>query len=536
MTVTNKALASLPLSKTYIDFENWSKEVTGKDLVCCAPRNADELVTLANWAYKNGYTVRAVGFKHNWSPLTIANGNQNEKVILVDLTRHLNKVTITKGESYGYFTAQAGIDMETLLTKLEKKGYGFYSTPAPGDLTLGGILTIDGHGTCTPANGETKKPGGTYGTVSNAIMAMTIMAWNEQKQSYELKTLQRNDPEIAPYLTALGRTLVYDVTMQVPVNDKMRCESIVDIHIDELFAPETKPGMRTMEYYLNTCGRAEAIWFPFTEYPWMKTWTISPKRPRNVKQVNSPFNYSFSDQVPVQISDLIKSITNNKADLTPALGNMEMELVKFGLRETLTSDLWGWSKNLLLYVRPDTLRVTANGYAIITSRAKAQRAIHDFIQQYLKMVDEYKARNSYPMSCAIEIRVTGLDKPEDSVVPGAVTPALSAARPVEGHPERDVAIWIDNLTMPDTPDALQFYIEMEEWVFNHYNTPDSTVRVEWSKGWGYGEKGAWTSEKMLTSVVPSCYPDWNKTIDIFDKNDPHKIFTSPFMRKLLVKR
>ncbi len=43
--------------------------------------------------------------------------------------------------------------------QLETAGYGLAATPPPGDLTLGGVLAIDGHGTAIPANGETRDAG-----------------------------------------------------------------------------------------------------------------------------------------------------------------------------------------------------------------------------------------------------------------------------------------------------------------------------------------------------------------------------------------
>ena len=46
--------------------------------------------------------------------------------------------------------------MEALLTALEARALGLTATPAPGDLTLGGVLAIDGHGTAIPATGETR--------------------------------------------------------------------------------------------------------------------------------------------------------------------------------------------------------------------------------------------------------------------------------------------------------------------------------------------------------------------------------------------
>ena len=53
---------------------------------------------------------------------------------------------------------------------------------------------------------------------------------------------------------------------------------------------------------------------------------------------------------------------------------------------------------------------------------------------------------------------------QKSAVANAIAPDLSAIRPVESHPEWDVAIWLDILTMPDTPDANKFYSEMEKWI------------------------------------------------------------------------
>jgi hypothetical protein len=49
-----------------------------------------------------------------------------------------------------------------------------------------------------------------------------------------------------------------------------------------------------------------------------------------------------------------------------------------GLTATASTDLWGRSKNLMLYVKPTTLRETANGYAVHTSRASIQRVVSEF--------------------------------------------------------------------------------------------------------------------------------------------------------------
>src|SRR3954451_19045512 len=39
-------------------FENWAKQIVVDDLWTCAPRNAGQVVTIANWAQANGYRLR----------------------------------------------------------------------------------------------------------------------------------------------------------------------------------------------------------------------------------------------------------------------------------------------------------------------------------------------------------------------------------------------------------------------------------------------------------------------------------------------
>ncbi|GAA3290933.1 hypothetical protein GCM10020295_06490 [Streptomyces cinereospinus] len=50
------------------------------------------------------------------------------------------------------------------------------------------------------------------------------------------------------------------------------------------------------------------------------------------------------------------------------LGALQYDVAALGLVTTASGDIWGPSKNTLLYLRPATLRVHANGYAVLTSR------------------------------------------------------------------------------------------------------------------------------------------------------------------------
>lgn len=537
----NSNLKNFPLGSYYSDITNWSKEISGSHILTCAPKNEQELLSAINWAYENDYCARPVGMKHNWSPLTIANGNNNGNVLLIDLTKEIKKVTIKKEGEKGYVTAQTGVSMQNLLTLLEKSKLGLYATPAPGDLTLGGVLAIGGHGTCIPADGEALSEFGSYGSVSNSIIALKAVVWNSETAQYELREFKRDDPEISAFLVHVGRAFIYEVTLQAPRNRRLRCQSFVNVPATELFSIEGT-SQRTFSHFLDQCGRVEVIWFPFTEKPWLKIWTLEDKYPKTSKPTNGPFNYPFSDNLPVQISDLIKKINNGFPELTPALGQAQMEVVSIGLGATISTDLWGWSKDLLLYVKPTTLRVTANGYAIITKRSNIQQVLHEFAEKYESMVGEYQKINSFPMNGPIEIRVTGLDKPQESVVANAVAADLSATAPVDDKPDWDTAIWLDILTMPDTPDANKFYSEMEKWIYSHFSGDYATVRVEWSKGWGYTESSAWSDKQVISQEVPKSFgagseknDRWQHAHDILFKYDPHYIFSSPLLDMLFEK-
>lgn len=535
MTTVNK---TPPLSISYVNFKNWSQQIQGSHIMSCTPLTEKELCDVVNWAKDNNYKVRPLGMMHNWSPLTIVNGDNNSNVLLVDLKKMNTKVTISKNGEHGWVTANTGITMMELVKQLEKQKLGFIATPAPGDLTLGGVLAIGGHGTGIPAKDEKRPLGGSYGSLSNSIISLRALVFNSKTGKYEIKTFLRNDPEMSAFMIHVGRALIYEVTLQVPRNQRLRCQSYVNITADEMFA-KNPAGKNTFSSFLDKCGRAEAIWFPFTEKPWLKIWTVTPSYPSASVPVHSPFNYEFSDSLPVQVSNLIKKINNGHPELTPDLGKLQANLVDIGLGATNTTDIWGWSKDLLLYIRPDTLRVTANGYAILTRRDNVQSVLYDFVTRYREMVADYQSRNSWPMNGPIEVRVTGLDKPADSLTKGAVMPALSAIKPDAAHPEWDVAIWLDILTMPDTPDANKFYNEMEQWIFSHFNSDDSRACVEWSKGWAYSDKGTWDNMEMLDNIIPETLShatdnneNWEYAVNTLNSYDPYNLFTTPFIEKL----
>jgi FAD/FMN-containing dehydrogenase len=244
----------------------------------CAPSSPADVVTLANWALANGYRLRAKGMSHNWSPILLPEGSTGAGYVLVDATAHLTSVSVAAG-SPATVTAQAGTTMDSLTTALAAAGCGLCTMPAPGDITVGGMLAISAHGTAIPAAGETPLAGQTYGSLSNLIVSLTAVVWNSGSGQYVLRTFQRSDPDIRAFLVHLGRAFVTEVTLQVAKNQNLRCQSWVDVSVSDLFAPPATAGASSFASYAASAGRVEAIWFPFTQTPWLKVWSVAPGKP-----------------------------------------------------------------------------------------------------------------------------------------------------------------------------------------------------------------------------------------------------------------
>jgi FAD/FMN-containing dehydrogenase len=521
-------------------FENWSGEVVVEDLWTCSPAAAADVVGLANWALRNGWRLRPRGRMHTWAPLTVTTRSGcAEQVVLVDLTRHFAAIETLDGARVRVGT---GATVETLLAHLEARGLGITGIPATGDITVGGALAIGAHGASLPALGEEPAEGHTYGSMSNLVLSLEALVWDRKSRRYRLRSFDRSHPDCAAFLAHLGRAFVTEVTLRVGANSRIRCQSYLDIPGRQLFAAPGAGGGQRFSDFLDATGRAESIWFPFTDSPWLKVWSVAPRKPAGSREVTAPYNYPFSHTIPVEVAKLADRIVTGDEAVTPLFGATMHAVASAGTLGTDSRDIWGWSRTTQLYITASTLRVAESGLAILTSRANAQTVLSEIAAYWRRRMDELAAQRSYPMNMPLELRVCGIDRPADVRHPHARAPALSPMRGRPDRPDWDVVVWANALTFPDTTGSWAYYAELESFCARRFSGGDALHRPEWSKGWGYTPAGPWTAAGPARRAIRrgwrTGYGDrgWDWATRTLASYDPYELFTNGFTRTLFAPR
>ena len=247
-------------------YNNWAGDIAVDGVWTCTPRTPADVVTLANWARGQGWRLRAKGSSHNWSPLSLAkNGSDSATVVLVDTKTSLTAISVDTATSR--VRVQTGATMLALLTALEAKGLGVTAAPAPGDLTVGGVLAIDGHGTAVPRTGrdEAGRPhvrldqqprAGAHrrrvGQRDVAVRAAHVRAAGTRGRRAASRTSAgRSSPRSSSRSARTSGCAARAGSTSRPPRCSRRAGS----------------GGRTFASYLTSAGRVEAIWFPFTRQP-----------------------------------------------------------------------------------------------------------------------------------------------------------------------------------------------------------------------------------------------------------------------------
>lgn len=527
------------LEISYDSYSNWANSINNThSYLIVYPKTSLQVVSIVNWAYSVGRNVRVQGHRHSYPPITVSERDDPTKIIIIDMTRHMKKLRMgsltvpspgTKSGSLQLTTvvSETGASMEDFMAFAERNGYGIEMAPiVGGDATVGGVLAIGGHGAGQPAlNEKLTGPGFTFGSVSNSIAEIKAVVWDERAKRYAMKTFARSDPEISAFIVHVGRAIITEVSLLVGKNYNMRCLSRVDVPGSELFAhPDNSTGMRTMTSFLDQSGRVDAIWFPFTESPWLKIWDVTDTKPRGAQIATEPYNYQF----PFTF--------DNPQTPGTVFGPQTYQRLIRGLTENKKWDIWGPSKNTILYYNRTATPLVYSGFVVLTNRANVQLVLHDMVQFYLNLLDKYADFDQYPIDQYIKLRTTGLDNPGETLIPGAVAPDISPTSPMRSRPDFDVGVWMNTLTTTNRPYSDPFMTEFEQWAYRRYNGGDALVRPEWSKNWGHTNTAPFSDPIFLRETIPRVFgvEQWNRAVGILDKYDPHHVISNQFLRNLMV--
>ncbi len=523
------------------DFQNWSEAIERPAVWVAKPQQAMDVVTIANWAAGHGFRVRASGRSHNWSPLVIGSGDNVAGTLLVD-TSGLKGMKFQAGPP-AQVTAEVGASFDELLSFLHDPnvvgsagdvcpGYAFRNMTGPGGLSVGGVLAIGGHGTSVSSSGTAT---GLNGCLSNLIVSFTAVVTDPSDPgTYGLKTFSRRDPEAAAFLVHLGRAFLVEATLQVIPDYWLRLDNQFPDTVN-LFAPQSaNPPADTFASFVDQSGRVEVIWFPYTTSAWTKTWTLETTAPANP---SGPYYIPLVNDIPLWLSNVIAAGLQAVPSGTPAFCKGDAMVA----RAAASGTVHGAASNLLRYVKDDTLRVTAGGFAVHTARADVQYVVSSFVGAYQHLLDAATASGQYPMNSAVEIRVTGTDTVAGLAVPDAQPPALSATAPI--RETLDTVVWVDALSIANSshyqnPATDPFYVSLESallalWGPQGTDTSRAIIRPEWSKGWGFTAAGAWTKGTTIDGYLAT-FPRYKWATETLAKYDAAGIFTDDFLSKFIV--
>ncbi len=508
-------------------YENWSGEQAVDDVWTCTPATADEVVVVANWAVDAGWRVRARGAMHAWSPITLdRDASGEDHVVLVDTTALAAIEPVDGGVRVG-----AGALLETVLDELAERGLAIVSHPAVGEITVGGALAVGAHGAAIPAAGEVRPERGTYGSLSHATRELEAVVWDRGLRRFARRRFVRGSDEWAALSCSLGRSLLTEVVLDVPDLVPVRCLSRVDITAEELFG--TGPG-ETMASFLEATGRVEALWFPLTERPWLKVWSVAPEQPLTSRATSGPYNYPFSDNIPDEVADLAAELVSGNPEATPVFTELVFHVAAAGLVATGSLDLWGPPHHTQLYTRSTTLRIREVGIAVLCRRADLTDVISLTAATYAGLVDEHATRGSYPVNMPFEIRASSLD---DDL---GRSPILSPTSPDPSRPDHDVVLYVNCLALVGTAGFGRFCHEFEHALRAALSPTSAVVRPEWSKDFAYGADGTPEGDTGLVEDLRGRFRDGRRRRDgidgaaaTLDALDPHRTFANDFLVGLL---
>lgn len=515
------------------------------------PRKND-LVPLANWALLSGYRLRAIGSRCSWAPLIFSladNGTSCPKTLLLDTKRHLTDFHVNPPDSPETpdrlsVTVGPGLTLLRFLTLLEENDLSIFACPTTGVFTIGGLLAIGAHGSGIPGAQDQRNVGHTYGTLSNLVMELTIVSWDASQGSYKLRRVHRAEKEAKAFLVNLGRAFIVSATLRVGKLQMLRSQSHFFVPVGTVFQdPAVKNPLNSAYSFSSlaqTFGRIDVITSSIgAKSPtWILTWRNEPVRGPRSRYAFLPYNYISNNYLPAFVIDpFLKTAISLYPRTWELFGKIMYPFIVLTTKLTKSQDFWGPSKNHFLYLTKYSPRLRSHSFVVLTSRRNLQLVAFTMRKHFDRLAEQYLARDKVlPPSGIVNTRVTGIDDPEDVLIPGAEAPVFSNAKPRKEKPEWDVVLWMQPTAYPSTPKWQEFSKRLQDLYLREIEEAGlGTLRVEWSKGWAHTLEGPWLNGTIARDKLPRSYgaEDWNFGVAALQENDPNNVFSNEYLDELL---
>ncbi|MEM6988871.1 MAG: FAD-binding protein [Myxococcota bacterium] len=495
------------------------------------PWTKQDVVAIAQWATANGFLVRPRGKSHSWSPMQVA-GPSARHAILVDL-RRMQTMRLAQDRRSGRFSA--GLTIEQISRFLDRAGLALPMCPAVGEVTLGGVLAVGGHGTGVTHDG---RRGGTMGSLVRSLEVLCEDPNRPGTYRFEEVSREHEPSRLSALAVSLGSAFISEVTLGVESSRVFSVRSGAR-RMDQYFGAKRPGRARTpatlSEELAGRCPNVELLWEPSQgdlRRPEAMQLVRRGWRPRTHRSGDALQREPYRDRlVNWAVHDTDDAVRRALRWAQPKAGRRARgERLQGILRlSTRRPDKHLSQHAAQLYSSRYILRFHAASWCCIVERHAVGRMLTSAAKELAQLLQ----RHGNCVDGPVEVRITDPDPPHV---------ALSSARVPPGvDPASVVAVWFSVLATLDPTHAAGIVLHgLERWMIEVAPTAGLGVlgvRPEWSKGAAYDEKGRpWRAADALAYYRRQyqAYPQHglDDVFAVFDALDPSRRFRSPIAQIL----
>jgi len=366
---TNKKLyPNDVLSINNLTMYNWAKNIEINPEYRFFPKSLKEVKDIIKLAKQKCKKVCMIGEGHSWSPMA------STKDYLIDV-RMLRKISVDKEKNL--VTIQPGVSIAELDAELRKHDLCVPTNVVLTSVRYGGVISTGCHGA-----GWNNRP------LSDLVISVVLITSDgEEKKINENQMDLLNAVRVS--LGTMG--FVYEMTLQVlPMYNLRMIDRRVKMN-DVMSNPENLKNIMTSEHEM-----CEMFWFPFSDSMWMKTWdkTDEPSTLSYIKQTKIDVIQFFETYIGIIWYKFLTRFSTQTERVVPIITRTVGRY----------SNIVGPVPDLVHYRKFIEDGVCYNTEFAIKAD-KDWKNVCEMWNKVVKLINEYKKINKFPVNLCIEMRI-----------------------------------------------------------------------------------------------------------------------------------